>query len=302
MADPTDLSDTLDLQPEDDSGDLRLRADIAALSHRGKVRQNNEDAFIVFRIGRFLEPVASSIPIGELPPQQEVSGHVMIVADGLGGHEGGEVASRSALLEAVRLIGNSRRWALRFDDPATRVREIRELMERARGYLAEVHAALQRQAEADPALAGMGTTLTGAYTAGRDLFVLHVGDSKAFLVRGGMMIQVTRDHTVAQRYADLGMIPQHEVPTHQMSHVLTRAVGGPDADLRGDMHHLSLRPGDRLMLCSDGLTDMADEEQIAATLNAHPTSEGACRALVDLALERGGRDNITVVVAGYVAA
>jgi protein phosphatase len=104
---------------------------------------------------------------------------------------------------------------------------------------------------------------------------------------------------VAQEYADLGVIPQEEVATHRQHHVLTRAIGGPEAELKGDIHHLQVAQGDRLLLCSDGLTDMANEAEIAAALAANPVSEDACGALVDLALERGGRDNVTVIVARF---
>ena len=276
-----------------------VRIEIGALSHCGLVRENNEDAFLVFRLGRFLERVMSNVPEPELPSRFEEAGQMMIVADGLGGHEAGDVASRSALITALQLILRSPRWALKLDDPATRESEIRELLARSHGYLAGVHAALRRQAEENPHLAGMGTTLTGAYAVGSDLFVLHVGDSKAYLMHEGRLRKITHDHTVAQQYADLGVIPQEEVAKHRQHHVLTRAIGGPDAELEGDLHHLQVVPGDRLLLCSDGLTDMATEAEIAAALIANPVSEDACGALVDLALERGGRDNVTVIVARF---
>ncbi len=278
-----------------------VRADIAALTHRGHVRETNEDAYIVFRVGRYLERVLSNIPETELPSRREEGGHLMIVADGMGGHKAGEVASRNALIRTLELVVRSPRWALKLDDPATRETEIRELFARGRRYLAGIHLALREQAAGEASLAGMGTTFTGAYSLGADLFVLHVGDSKAYLLRAGSLSKITHDHTVAQQYADYGVIPQEEVARHRMHHVLTRAVGGPEAELEGDLHHLIVAPGDRLLLCSDGLTDMAEEGEIAEVLGAHSRSEDACRALVDLAIECGGRDNVTVIVAGYAA-
>jgi serine/threonine protein phosphatase PrpC len=280
----------------------RVRLEIAALTDRGLVRENNEDAFLVYRAGRFLERVMSSVPEGVLPSHHDPSAHLLIVADGLGGHEAGDVASRSALVTTLKLILEQPRWALSLDDPATREAEIRALLARARGYLAGVHAALRKQAEEDASLAGMGTTLTGAFSIGSDLFVLHVGDSKAYLLHGGELQKITHDHTVAQQYADLGVIPQEEVATHRMHHVLTRALGGPGDDLEGDIHQLTVVPGDRLLLCSDGLTDMADDAEIRAVLEKHPASEAACRALIGLALERGGRDNVTAIVTRFIAA
>ena len=276
-----------------------VRAEIFALSDQGHVRDANEDSYAVFRMGRVLERMMSSVPEADLPSRFEESGHLMIVADGLGGHEAGDVASRTALVTAMRLIFRSPKWALKLDDPATRGAEIREMISRARGYLAHVHADLRERAAGDARLAGMGTTFTGAYAVGVDLFVLHVGDSKAYLLRAGDLQKITHDHTVAQEYADQGVIAQEDVATHRMHHVLTRAVGGPDENLQGDMHHLTISHGDRLLLCSDGLTDMAHEDEIAAILARASRSEEACRALVALALERGGRDNVTVIVAGY---
>ena len=150
-------------------------------------------------------------------------------------------------------------------------------------------------------MSGMGTTFTGAYVVDRDLFVMHVGDSKAYLVRGDELTKITRDHTLAQEYADLGMIPQEEVDRHRLHHVLTRAVGAHEETPVGDFHHVRLEEGDRLLVCSDGLTDMTGPQEIQAVLHRYAKSELACRALVDLALERGGRDNITVIVAGFSA-
>jgi len=197
------------------------------------------------------------------------------------------------------LILQSPKWAMRFDDPATREREIRELASRARAYLQGAEAEIRRRVSDDPSLAGMGTTLTGAYTAGADMFVQHVGDSKAFVLRDGVLRKITRDHTVAQEYADLGVIPQEDVAGHRLHHVLTRAVGGGGDEAQSDFHHWGLHDGDRLLLCSDGLTDMVAEEDITRLLVAHPLSADACRALVDAALEAGGLDNVTVIVASF---
>jgi protein phosphatase len=276
-----------------------VRIDVAALSHRGKVRDVNEDAYFVCRIGRYLERLSSSISEDELPSRFDQAGYLMVVADGLGGHEAGDVASRSALITALQLVLRAPKWALKLDDPATREGEIRELLGRSGSYLASVHAALRRQAAGDSQLAGMGTTFTGVYCLGSDVFVMHVGDSKVFVAHEGAMRKITRDHTVAQQYADLGAISQEEVATHRMHHVLTRAVGGPDDELEGDLHHLNVAHGDRLLLCSDGLTDMASEDEISAIVAARPQSEDACQALVELALQRGGHDNVTVIVAGF---
>ena len=276
----------------------RVRADIAALTHPG-ARPNNEDAYIVYRLGRFMECVSSNLPEDDLPAWYDDSGHLLIVGDGLGGAASGEVASRTALLSLVEQIQRSPKWALKLDDPASREAEIRELIERSRAYLQQMHAAIRQQQVREPRHEGMGTTLTSAYTVGGDLFVMHVGDSRAYSLRAGRLFRITRDHTVAQEYADRGRMPQSDVDKHPLSHVLTRALGGPVEKLESDTHHRDIEDGDRLLLCSDGLTKVASEVDIEAAMLAHPASRDACRALVDLALARGGPDNITVIVAGY---
>jgi protein phosphatase len=277
----------------------RVTTEAAARTHQGMVRASNEDSYVVFRLVRYLERVLSNIPESDLPTRTEDTGYLMVVADGMGGHKAGEVASRSALISALQMILRSPRWALNLDDPATREMEISSLLARSRGYLSAVHTALRAQADQDASLTGMGTTLTGAYTVGADMFVLHVGDSKAFLMRADKLQKITHDHTVAQQYADLGVIPQEAVSSHHASHMLTRAIGAPTDELSGDMHHLRIENGDRLLLCSDGLTDMASEDQILSVLRSRSDCGEACQGLVDLALTGGGRDNITVIVANY---
>lgn len=289
--DPEDVEDVLP--------PARITADVAALSHPGNVRETNEDSYAVFRMGRYLERVASNVPEEALGSHREESSWLLAVADGLGGHSAGEVASHTALVSMLQLILRAPRWALRLDDPATRDVDIKALFKRARSYLDGVHDALRARAAADTQLEGMGTTLTTAYSVGNDIFVVHVGDSRAYLLRAGRLHRITRDHTLAQSYADQGMIPQAEVESHELGHVLTRAMGAGDAHPESEIHHLDLQHDDRVLLCSDGLTRCVPESEIASLLSAFSDSEGACRALVDRALALGGEDNVTVIVARY---
>lgn len=277
----------------------RITADVAALSHVGNVREQNEDSYAVFRMGRFLERVASNIPEEVFASHREDSGWLMAVADGLGGHSAGEVASGTALVSMLQLILRSPRWALRLDDPATREADIAALFKRVRGYLSGVHEALRTRAASDAALEGMGTTLTSAYSVGNDLFVVHVGDSRAYLLREGQLRRITHDHTLAQSYADQGLIPQAEVESHELGHVLTRAMGAGDSRPEHDIHHLDLQHDDRVLLCSDGLSRFVPENELVTLMLAFSDSAGACRALVDRALAMGGTDNITAIIARY---
>ncbi len=276
----------------------RVHAEIAALTHRGS-RPNNEDAYVVYRIGRFMECVSSNLPQGELPGRYDDAGHLMIVGDGVGGAASGEVASSTALMTLVQSILRAPKWALKLDDPATRETEIQELVARSRAYLQHMHSVIRERQEQDPRYEGMGTTFTSAYTVGGDMFIMHIGDSRAYTYREGKLFRITHDHTLAQEYADLGQLRQAEVEHHPYSHVLTRALGGQADIIESDMHHRDVEDGDRLLLCSDGLTKVASEADIAAALGANPTSEAACQALIDLALARGAPDNVTVIVAAY---
>ena len=145
----------------------RLRVDVGARSDRGRVREANEDAYVVLRLGRFLERIASNVPESDVPPRSEDAGYLMLVADGLGGHAAGEIASHLALASMLQRVLLSPRWAIKLDDPESREIEIRALLVRARSYIAGAHQAVREQAAVDARLAGMGTTLTGGYLVRR---------------------------------------------------------------------------------------------------------------------------------------
>jgi protein phosphatase len=172
-------------------------------------------------------------------------------------------------------------------------------MERAAVYYQRVNEALVERAELDPKLRGMGTTMTAAYTLGDDLFVAHVGDSRAYLFRDGKLQLLTRDQTQAQQLADIGVIPQKDVARHRLRHVLTSALGGINKEVKAEIQRLKLTDKDSLLLCTDGLTEMVDDAGIAAVLRDQSRSDEACRVLVERANENGGKDNVTVVVARY---
>jgi protein phosphatase len=145
----------------------------------------------------------------------------------------------------------------------------------------------------------MGTTMTLVYSVGVHLFLIHVGDSRAYLFRRGHLEQLTRDHTVAQALADAGHIRQEEVRKHSKRNTLTNYLGGHAGKIKADVRWLRLEDHDRILICSDGLTDMVDDPAISACLAAEEDSNRAAKQLLELALDRGGKDNITVVVARY---
>jgi PPM family protein phosphatase len=272
----------------------RVRIDVAALSHPGHVRSNNEDHFLVTRLGRTLETMITSLPDGEVPELAEEVNYVMIVADGMGGHAAGEVASRMAISAIVSLALDIPDWIFKLDEE-----HAREIADRTRARVREVGAMLVERGAKDPALSGMGTTLTAARSLGRDLQITHVGDSRAYLFRAGRLHHLTRDHTYAQLLVDLGQLESIDQAKPRHRHVLTNALGGSDRDVKVDVDLMKLEDGDRVLLCSDGLTEMVDDKTIAGILADAPGAHQACEVLVQRALDNGGRDNVTVIVAGY---
>lgn len=264
------------------------------LSHPGKVRTNNEDHFLVGRIRRSAHILLTNLPDGLVRRERDDDGYVMVVADGMGGAASGEHASMLAILTGLRLVVGSNRWHLSEDPEA-----VGDLLDRMRKYFSAVDEALFEQARTNPQMAGMGTTLVVSYSVGDNLFIIHAGDSRAYLLRGGYLEPLTRDHTLAQLLVESGQIRPEEVGTHSKRHVLTNYLGGPSPGVKAEIHQFRLVDDDRVLLCSDGLTEMVPDELIAETLRRHPEPETACRALIERALEAGGTDNITVVLADY---
>jgi len=271
-----------------------VKVEFGGLSHTGKVRPINEDHYLIIRLGRDQETLLTNLPAGDVPKHFQEAGYAMVVADGMGGAARGEVASRLAISTLAQLGLQFGKWNLRINEKIAR-----EVTERAERFYQRVGEAVIEEGRADPSLTGMGTTLTFAYSAGNDLFVASVGDSRVYLFRGGRLLQLTRDQTYSQLLADIGQIPQHKVSTHHLRHILTDAIGVGAGKVNVKVRHLPLLNEDRLLLCTDGLTDMIDEEEIAGVLMRGQSAQDACQTLVDLALEHGGKDNVTVLLAKY---
>jgi protein phosphatase len=301
MRHPNEL-DTVDLLPLGPITDATrppafsssVRLDVEGLTDRGKMRANNEDHFLIASFGRSLVTLKTNMPADLVPRRFDETGFGLVVADGMGGAAAGEVASSLAISTGVNLALNSPKWNL-----LPTAEEIEENMATWRQRFRQIDAVIAQRAEADPALFGMGTTLTVALSVGADLMLYYVGDSRAYLFREGRLHRLTRDHTAAQELADAGEIAQEEVATHRLRHRLTRSLGTSKGEVQAELQHVGLVDGDRLLLCTDGLTDMVPDAKIAEVLGRLERSNEACRALVDLALEAGGRDNVTVVVGRY---
>lgn len=227
---------------------MRVGAGVA--TDIGRVRERNEDSFLV-----------------DHP--------LYAVADGMGGHRGGAVASELAL------------------------ERVEELFRRGRASLADVvrsaNRAVFERSMTDRAVSGMGTTLTAAMIDRDGVHLAHVGDSRAYLLRGGALRQLTEDHTLVNRMVKAGEISREEADVHPHRNVLTRTIG-TEPDVKVDETDVPVILGDRFLLCSDGLTGMVAEDQIRSILEATPTPQEAADRLVKAANRAGGIDNITVIV------
>jgi len=277
----------------DDPGAL-MAIDVAATTHEGHVRTTNEDHYLVIRFGRSLRCLNTNVEKGLLPVDYDLTGYGMVVADGLGGMSGGEVASRTALTKLIELVTNTPDWILGFDEPE----KVETIVSRAKERFLKIDEALKAKADLDASLSGMGTTLTTAATLGNNLIIGHIGDSRAYLLRDGNLSQLTKDHTVAQELIDSGLSSSDPV-ARSMRHVLTAALGSMGSRIQPEVRRLRLRQDDQLLLCTDGLSDMVDEKTIASMLRNSSSSAKACEDLKTVALAAGGTDNITLIVARF---
>lgn len=283
------LPDTVSLPSPAPS--LEVRA--FGLTDTGQVRPGNEDQFLVAELSRTMQAQRSSLP-QPATHQGRSRGHILLVADGMGGHNAGEVASAMSVetvegftLELLRRFSN-----LQPVDEHGVIQDLREAVRQADARITE-------EAQQHPELAGMGTTLTMAFVSGRRLFVFHAGDSRCYLFRNGELQQLTEDHTVVAELERRGVLEPEEARHHPARHVVTNALGGGHAGVRVDVQRALLEAGDMVLLCSDGLTDMLDDRRIAAILAAQPEPQTACERLVAEANKAGGKDNITAVVARF---
>ena len=246
---------------------VRAGIEVSSQSDIGCQRQNNEDSF------GYWEP--------EDDQQFLRKGRLAVVADGMGGYEGGQEASRLAvetLVAVYRDFGG--------DDPQKALVEA----------LQAAHEQIRQYSFAHPELRGMGTTCTAAAIVQDALYYVHVGDTRLYLIRDGQITRVTRDHSYVGRLVESGMISQKEAENHPQRNILTAALGtNPDLIMDSPRQPEPLRPKDVLLICSDGLWgQVRDSEILDAVENKSAAQAG--RELIELARERGGPDNITVEI------
>ena len=253
---------------------MNLQFDTAVLSDLGMVRQNNEDCALVLDLSVWRE---SRIGCSSL----------YIVADGMGGEQAGEVASNKAIAEILKAI-----WEPLTDGLAV---DCNEIIQRA---IQKANAAIYHQARENPALSSMGTTVTLGLRIGQDLYIGHVGDSRAYLTRNQNIMQLTEDHSVVASLVKERVITPDEAKTHPDRGKIYRCLGSAPSvsvDKLKEGKHL-LQAGDVLILCTDGLVSNVSDDELLIEVTKEATAYELCSQLISLANERGGDDNITVIV------
>ena len=272
-----------------------VQVDLAGLTHQGKVRNSNEDHFMALRATRCLETLLTSLPQLDRPTKFDETAYGMCVADGMGSVEAGEIASSVALMTLMNLVVQTPDWILRLKERENAAIVMRRMTTRFR----QIDDEMREMGESNRALRGMGTTLTASLSLGTDLFLSHLGDSRAYLLRNEKLHQLTKDHTLAQAFIEAGIVAPDDTATGAMRNVLTAALGSTGVPTDPQVLRLHLNEGDQLLLCTDGLTEMVTDEVIASVLAVADSSAAACQTLIDLALDEGGKDNVTVVLARY---
>ena len=273
----------------------RLQAQSFGRTDCGKVRPVNEDQFLIARLTKAMQVQHTSLPRPQYHYGEE-QGHLYLVADGMGGHAAGEKASALVIDSIESFVLNTCKWFFHLKGD-----EANEVLAEFQTALRQADARVLAEAERNPHLSGMGSTLTMAYSLDSDLFVAHVGDSRCYLYRADHLHRLTRDHTMVEEMVRHGYLEPSEAAHHHLRHVITNAIGGNTPGVQVEVHKVDLEPGDRLLLCSDGLTEMVPDADIAAVLGTGADLPTVCEQLIGRANDAGGKDNITVILADYVA-
>jgi serine/threonine protein phosphatase PrpC len=263
------------------------------MTDKGRMRASNEDQFLIAELTKTMRIWQASTPDTKARFGDERA-HLFLVADGMGGHRGGEEASALAVLAIEQFTLNTLKWFFESNK-----QEAQRVLAQFQLALREADARVRQEAAEHRELRGMGTTVTMAYHLEAQLCIVHVGDSRAYLYRDDELHQLTRDHTLTEELVRSGVLQPEEAARHRFRHVITNVVGGPDAGVKVEAHAMEVHAGDRLLICSDGLTEMLKDDAIAALLRAEPDPEAACTGLLAQANEAGGRDNITLVVVRF---
>ena len=257
----------------------------------GKQRTSNEDQFLIADLHKSLLVEDSSLQLDcQARLYGSSFGRLMMVADGMGGHQAGSRASLLAIDLLINQFVNSMRWPTQVSpgEEERFVDDLKQLFETA-------HKLIVRESQAHPEMRGMGTTLTMAYIVWPSMYVVHVGDSRCYLIRDDAAQQLTHDHTLSSQLAERGGLTAEQAESSRWSHVLVNALGAGGIQVTVEVHKVTLKLDDTVVLCTDGLYRHVKAEEMSDVLLRELELSEACRSLVELANFRGGQDNITVV-------
>jgi protein phosphatase len=260
----------------------------------GLKRESNQDSFLIAQLSKSMVIGANSLNI---EPQTRlfggICGWLMLVADGMGGHAGGERASSLAVHYLIERLLNNIHWFFQFN----RAAEI-EFIDSLKKLLRDTHREIQSEGQRDITLAGMGTTLTMTYLVWPSLYVVHAGDSRCYLIRDGRVELLTTDHTMARRLVESGGMNPEDEATSRWSNVLWNVLGGKSQEeIKAEVRQVELRRGDHVLICTDGLHRHLNDEIILDVLHRAGSCNDCCHEFIRIANQNGGDDNITVIVA-----
>ena len=271
--------------------------DCFGLTDVGRSRPTNQDHYLIADLNKSMRVHATSLSLDdETRVYGGSQGKLLLVADGMGGEALGDRACTIAVDRLTTYVLNSLSWCYLLE--AGSENDFEEDLKHA---LESCQQGIQLAVSEHPEMQNMGTTMTMAYIVWPRAFVVHAGDSRCYLLRGRRLDQITVDHTMAQMLAADGRLSRDEARKSPMAHVLWNVIGGRSSDLTVDVYKLTLQLDDIVLLCTDGLFNMASDDQVQQILDSAKTAEEACRKLVELANENGGKDNVTVIVSRFLS-
>jgi serine/threonine protein phosphatase PrpC len=281
--------------PSEELSHRAPEAEVFGITDRGCVRPTNQDQFLIADLERSMLVQRASLASNDGTCLLDIpQGRVLMVADGMGGYQGGEVASAIAVDVMARYTLAMMPWSLMASQAGER-----EVAEGLQGALDTCNERVRSVALERGLDSRMGTTLTMAYVAWPELYVLHVGDSRCYLYRGQQLFPLTRDHTVAQQLVESHALSEEEAAKSQFKHVLVNSIGGASDRVEMEFRHITLAPGDLLLLCTDGLTGQLSDAELSSYLARREPVERSARQMLEHAKRAGGEDNITVVLARF---
>jgi protein phosphatase len=271
--------------------------DCFGLTDSGLKRPTNQDHYLIADLNKSMRIHDTSLTLdSETRVYGGSQGKLLVVADGMGGEAEGGRACTIAVDQLTTYVLNSLSWCFRLEEDSEQ-----DFEDHLKDALESCQKSIQDIVTSHPEMHSMGTTMTMVYIVWPRAFVVHVGDSRCYLLRSGELAQITVDHTVSEILVEKGKMTREEALHSPMGNALWNVLGGRSNELAVDVYRLTLECDDVLLLCTDGLYNMVPHETLQELLNTHCDAESACRKLVDQANENGGTDNITVVVSHFLS-